>query len=96
MFSALQRQILQECHAGKKEGIDRKIFLTFYKNKNIKKEDQSGIISKSLERLIDRGLLVGYGLRTPKKWFIKKVRLTRLGSKEWEKWLAGRQKKLPL
>lgn len=53
-------------------------------------------VTKSIERLIDRGYLVGYGVRTPKKWFIKEVRVTRDGIKVYEKWLARKQKQLPI
>jgi hypothetical protein len=70
--------------------------LAFYKDKGVKKEDRVNIITKSLERLIDNGLLVGYGVRTPKKWFIKSVKLTTLGRKKWSAWLASGQAKLPL
>ena len=62
----------------------------------VKKEDRVNIITKSLERLIDHGMLIGYGVRTTKKWFIKNVKLTPLGRKKWVQWLGSRQTKLPL
>lgn len=37
------------------------------------------ILTHSLESLIDKGLLRGYGRRTPKKWFLESVSLTKIG-----------------
>ncbi|TAN32631.1 hypothetical protein EPN28_03865 [Patescibacteria group bacterium] len=94
MFSSLQRNILRECCGAPKGAlrakgakVDRKVF---DKLRPVK------IVTKSLERLIDRGDLVGYGVRTPKKWFIKEVKATRQGLKDWVKFMASRQKRLPL
>ena len=53
------------------------------------------IITQSLERLIARGLMVGYGVRTSEKWFIKEIRLTAQGKKEAKR-VLGEQQKLPL
>lgn len=69
-------------------------FYDKYKRKP-KKEDQVNIITKSLERLIDKGYLVGYGVRTPKKWFIKEIKLTVAGRMMAKK-LQGEQQTLPL
>jgi len=95
MFSLLQRYILKECFARKGEKVGRKVFNVFYKDKKIKQKDAVNTITKCLERLIDKGLLIGYGIRTPKKWFIKEVKLTRLGIKKWVEWIASRQATLP-
>jgi len=46
--------------------------------------------------LIDRELLIGYGKRTPHKWFVTHVRLTRLGVKKAVEILEQKQIKLPL
>lgn len=62
--------------------------------KQPKKEDQINIITKSLERLIDKGLLIGYGIRTPKKWFIKEIKLTAEGRRTARR-LQGEQQVLP-
>ena len=59
-----------------------------------KPEDQQNIITKSLERLIDKELLIGYGRRTPHKWFIEEIKLTRKGKKLAKK-LLGEQQVLP-
>lgn len=96
MFSSLQQRILEECYR-RREQIGRQNFAGFYSpDSKVKPEDRTKIITQSLERLIDRGFLVGYGVRTPKKWFIREVRITRLGLKQWEKFLERNQKKLPI
>jgi len=107
MFSLLQRHILKECFARKGQKVGRRFFNTFYPapdatrrygagaDKKAKAKDQINAITKCLERLIDTGLLIGYGTRTPKKWFIREVKLTKLGIKKWVAWIASRQAKLP-
>lgn len=57
---------------------------------------QENIITKSLEHLIDRELLTGYGKRTPHKWFITHISLTKKGAKISQNLLEERQAKLPL
>ncbi len=95
-LSKLQQFILKETRAvgGR---VDRGIFLRYYKAVAQKpsQELQTKIISKSLLRLIDKGLLVGYGRRTPEKWFIESVALTAAGRKQ-AKLLLGQQQTLPL
>ncbi len=96
MFSPLQQYILGGCYL-KKDRVKRALFINFYdSNARILPSARTKIITQSLERLIDRGFLVGYGVRTPKKWFINEVRITREGIKQWEKFLERKQKKLPL
>ncbi len=83
-LSKLQRNILQACRAGRGGRINRTLL----------RGSAQKIITRSLERLIDKGLLVGYGLRTPQKWYIKEIRLTSLGRKAAKK-LRGEQSRLP-
>jgi len=97
IFSPLQQYILKECYAGNNEEVSRKLFVRFYvKNTRTTKNSQVKIITKSIERLIDREMLVGFGIRTAKKWFIKEVKMTNPGRKEWQKYLNRKQKQLPL
>jgi len=97
MFSTLQQFILERCYESFGKKLDRKVFENFYnKNSGVKTKIQVNNITQSLERLIDRGMLVGYGVRTPKKWFIKEVRMTALGKKNWGKWLNRKQDKLKI
>jgi len=95
-LSQLQKYIilvmLGERGAFKRDSL--RVFYRQQKNKPSKK-DQHSIISKSIERLINRELLVGYGRRTPKKWFIDEIRLTKKGQVIAKK-LQGEQQVLPL
>src|SRR3989339_895609 len=95
MFSPLQRHILKECFGQKGKAIHRRIFHVFYRNKKVERKDAINAVTKCIERLIDKGLLVGYGMRTPKKWFIREVKITRRGIKKWIEWIGSRQAKLP-
>jgi hypothetical protein len=51
-------------------------------------------ITRSLERLINKELMIGYGMRTPHKWFIKEIKLTAKGRQVMLK-LLNKQQKLP-
>ncbi|MDP2789656.1 MAG: hypothetical protein Q8O51_00850 [bacterium] len=55
---------------------------------------QQNAITKSLERLVDRGYMVGFGRRTPKKWYIEGVRLTPVGRRVARN-LLGKQQQIP-
>jgi hypothetical protein len=94
-LSHLQKYILLAGY-GEKEKFSRGRLLKFYdrQKRKPKKEDRVNIITKSLERLIDNGFLTGYGMRTPKKWFIKEIKLTAVGRRAGRK-LQGEQASLP-
>ncbi len=93
-LSSLQKYILLSL-VGARGNCKRSQLMRFYdKQKDPpKKIDQHGILTKSLERLIDKGLMIGYGRRTPEKWFIDEVRLTSRGTREAKK-LFGKQQVL--
>ena len=94
-LSALQKFILiQSLLQGGK--IERGVFRRFYGKlaKSAKEKYQESIITKSLEHLIDRELLVGYGKRTPHKWFLTHITLTKKGLKVALGLLEQRQTKL--
>lgn len=90
-LSALQRFILRECYQYPKTRVPRQPFTSFYPPMRSSKTDS---VTVSLERLIDRGLLVGFGRRTPRKWFIEQVGLTPVGRSVAKK-LFGQQQHLP-
>lgn len=95
-LSRLQRYILTcVLEAGGK--CDRKRFERFYADhpKPPSHDDQINAITKALERLIDKEFLVGYGVRTREKWYIKEVRLTLAGRRTAKK-LRGEQQVLNL
>lgn len=78
--------------------MERKLLRQFYGKQSKPAEDryQEGIVTNSLERLIDRGLAIGYGRRTPCKWFITHIKLTKQGIKKAIEILESKQRKLPL
>lgn len=92
-LSALQRFILRECYQYPKAVVPRQPFVTFYTKTS--QQASSDNITVSLERLIDRGFLIGFGRRTPKKWFIETVKLTPLGRRTARS-TYGKQQQLPL
>lgn len=104
MLGSLQRFILLKVlERGEKTGRD--VFRDFYRTKNpaprgvhggAKEKYQEEIITKSLMSLIDRELMIGYGRRTPHKWFVTHARLTKLGVKKAVEILEQKQIKLPL
>lgn len=95
-LSPLQKFILLECLNSKTGRISRTRLHRFYdKTKNPPHSELiTKIITKSIERLIAKDLLVGFGERTKYKWFIKEIKLTTLGKKTAKK-LLGEQITLP-
>ncbi|MBT7007739.1 hypothetical protein HN958_04510 [Candidatus Falkowbacteria bacterium] len=95
-LSRLQKFILKTCYNSKVATVDRVRFLEFYRGKKSPKQElRAKIITGSIESLIDKELMTGYGVRTPHKWFIKKVGLTGKGKKEVKR-LMGEQLELKL
>lgn len=94
-LSLLQKYTLLQGLNFKKK-FSRNILVKFYdkQKKKPKQEDRVNIITKSLERLINKELLIGYGVRTSHRWFIKEIKLTSKGKKVAKK-LLGEQQKLP-
>ena len=96
-LSSLQKYVL--LRISEKGGkVDRKMFRGFYdkQDKKASKKYQEKIITQSLERLIDRGLVTGFGKRTPQKWFVTQVFLTPKGCLAVKELLQEKQRKLPL
>ncbi|MFA6198517.1 MAG: hypothetical protein WC734_05215 [Patescibacteria group bacterium] len=96
-FSSLQRYILREAYMSRQKQFSRRGMAKFYQyHKPMPSaKDQQNIITKSIERLIDKGYLIGYGRRTPQKWFIDSIALTAPGRKAGKKFM-GEQQALPL
>ena len=95
-LSPLQRYILLACYTKPPHVVPRGQFVRFYERqtKKPKAGDLVNIITKSLESLIDKGFMVGYGVRTPRKWYIREVKLTSTGRRTARK-LQGEQPQLP-
>lgn len=94
-LSALQKYILKQCIQAKDKVVSKSVLEKFYNGKKNKPKDIINIITKSVERLIKKELVIGYGWKTPHKWFTNKVKLTSKGRKV-AKSLFGVQQKLPL
>lgn len=96
-LSPLQKYIMRACYVTAPKAVARGGFARFYDSQPTKPKegDVVNIITKSLESLIDKGFMVGYGVRTPQKWYIKEVRLLPAGRKVARK-LLGEQQILPL
>jgi len=97
MLSRLQQYILEECTA-RGGSISRRVLDSNYQasRSRARGENFKKIITQSIERLIDRGLAVGYGVKTKEKLFIDKVKLTAEGRSQAQQWRESRQTKLPL
>ncbi|MFA6254906.1 MAG: hypothetical protein WC675_02605 [Patescibacteria group bacterium] len=96
-LSTLQKYILKQCVQAKDKVISKANLERFYTNSKAKPKpkDLVNTITKSVERLIKKELVIGYGWKTPHKWFIRQVKLTPKGAKIARR-LLGVQQKLPL
>jgi hypothetical protein len=95
-LSALQRYILQTTVLIGRKKVSRQIFHRFYHSAATPSRTlQINAITKSLERLIAKKLVIGFGELTACKWFIKEIQLTALG-RNLAKDLLGQQITLPL
>jgi hypothetical protein len=92
-LSVLQKYILRQCYFKKR--CFKKKLIDFYQNKKIRPKKIQGIITRSIERLINKELLIGYGEKTPHKWYIKEIKLTPKG-RTVARSLLGKQQRLPL
>jgi len=95
-LSDLQKYILRQAWPTKDKTVSKNVLAKFYSNQKAPPpvKDIINVITKSVERLIKKELVIGYGWRTPHKWFIRQVRLTPKGKKV-AKSLFGIQQKLP-
>ena len=96
-LSVLQKFILLECLNSKTGKISRTRLMKFYDKVKKRPKDKMiiKIITKSIERLIDKELMVGFGERTPHKWYIKEIKLMAQGKRVAKK-LLWEQMVLPL
>lgn len=95
-LSTLQKFILRKTLGSGRARTARNVLLDFYKNKKEMpaKDLQVKIITQSLERLIAKGLITGFGRKTQEKMFIDFIQLTAPGRKVARK-LLGQQVSLP-
>ncbi len=97
-LSSLQRYILLACYDAKGQRREHRGLKQFYENEKERpsEKDAQDAVTRSLERLIDKELLIGYGVRTSHKWYLKEIRLTPKGRKVVRELLAASQTRLPL
>ena len=95
-LSSLQKYILNKGLEGQKNTVKKAVLKKFYATSKIKPKegDQIKIITKSVDKLIKRGLVKGVGIKTAQKWFVNEVVLTQEGIKK-AKELLGKQQELP-
>ncbi|MBI3622034.1 MAG: hypothetical protein HY208_07615 [Nitrospirae bacterium] len=97
-LSNLQRYILLACDDAKGKRREHSGLEQFYESEKERpsEKDAQDSVTRSLERLIDKELLIGYGVRTSHKWYLKEIRLTPKGRKVVRELLEFRQTRLPL
>jgi hypothetical protein len=97
-LSSLQRYILLACYDAKGQRRAHSGLEQFYESekKRPSEKDAQDAVTRSLERLIDKELLIGYGVRTSHKWYLKEIQLTPKGRKVVRQLLESRQTRLPL
>lgn len=95
-LSSLQKYILTAAREAKGK-FGRERLMKFYADQSDgpSRKEQMDAVTKALERMIDRELMTGYGVRTPHKWYIKEIKLTPKGRKT-AKNLLGEQMKLKI
>ncbi|TSC77266.1 MAG: Uncharacterized protein G01um101431_449 [Parcubacteria group bacterium Gr01-1014_31] len=96
-LSALQRYILKQAASSAQGTVRRQAIVRYYDSvsRKPKPRDLSTIVARSVERLIAKELVVGFGRKTAQKWFFDHVRLTPKGRRMARK-LLGVQQTLPL
>ncbi len=97
-LSGLQKYILAQCYSSKNSLCPKANFYGFYLKKEFDKNKKGiqDIIHRSLESLVAKDLLIAFGRKTAKKWFINKVKLTPGGKRTAKEIIKQRQRKLPI
>jgi hypothetical protein len=97
-LSKLQKYILDRCFYTKKGILGKRELINFYSLNDIEKKRKKimDTIHKSIEALVKTDLLVAFGHKTAKKWFIHKIKITRRGKKLIKGLIKNMQGKLPI
>lgn len=93
-LSSLQKYILTAAREAKGK-FGRERLMKFFEERadEQSRKEKMDSLTKALERMIDRELMTGYGVRTPHKWYIKEIKLTPKGRKLAKK-IYGEQQTL--
>jgi hypothetical protein len=92
-----QEYILKTCYLKKGKKIKKAELFDYFKVKDRKSKGYQNIhskIIKTIDSLIKKGLVIGFGWRTQKEWHYREIKLTVWGKKKAQQLLAMR--KLPL
>ncbi len=97
-LSRLQKYILDRCFYTKKGILGKRELVHFYSPVDIEKKRKKimDTIHKSIEALVKKDMLVSFGHKTAKKWFIHKVKITKRGRKLIKELIKKMQGKLPI
>lgn len=97
-LSKLQKYILDRCFYTKKGILGKRELFYFYSAGGIeqKRKEITDTIHKSIEALVKRDLLVAFGHKTARRWFIYKIKITRRGKKIIRDLIKNMQGKLPI
>ena len=97
-LSKLQKYILDRCFYTKKGVLGRRELFNFYSIADFERRRKKIIdtIHKSIEALVKKDLLVAFGHKTAKKWFIHKIKITKRGRKLIKGLIKNMQGKLPI
>ena len=96
-LSRLQRYIVLQCLGAPRRTVSRGLIGRYYASvlRSPSAKDQADAVTKSIERLVARGLATSVGKMTAQKWYPHTITLTPAGRK-----LAlaarGKQQRLPL
>lgn len=97
-LSKLQKNILEFIYTSKKEFAARKDLYRFYPLEEIKKNfiNIQSVLQKSIENLIEKEYVTGYGYKTAQKWFVQKIKLTRSGKIKAGELVKSKQMKMKI
>lgn len=96
MLSTLQQFILEACmEEGGAVSLNSVRKSRPQSTSKAHKEHFGRIITQSIDRLIARGLLTGYGVKTREKFFITRITLTPLGRRAASTARKKKQQTLP-
>ena len=97
-LSKLQQFILTSSFLNKPAGNNKKEFLNFYSDQEIKDHAKvlQDSVHNSLDNLTEKDLVIAYGHKTAKKWFIQRIRLTGAGRSLAGKIIKAKQQRLKL
>ena len=73
-LSDLQKYILKQSWQNKDKTIGKEVLIKFYSSQKTKPKakDLINVITKSVERLIKKELVIGYGWGASHKWVIRR------------------------